>query len=199
MPSSGSESPFSETSWSISFRQRVRTHGIGPPDINFENATQSLFWTGFSVPLLTLVKLKTETVFTLIQLANPVLQQIIRFFVICFTNGAYIAIHNRFRGFNEKVIKANFFRSVFAWPPATLFSFLGDIFLVPSIVQAKFWSDFMAALIEGIGKSTRQFYLSKRDLLEILPQIVLRIKRSGPSPYSIFSISGPTEERERPP
>jgi hypothetical protein len=146
-------------------------------DINFENATQSLFWTGFSVPLLTLVKLKTETVFALIQLANPVLQQIIRFFAICFTNGAYIAIHNRFRGFNEKVIKANFFRSVFAWPPATLFSFLGDLFLVPSIVQAKFWSDFMAALIEGIGKSTRQFYLSQRDLLEILPQIYSEDKK----------------------
>ncbi|RPJ08296.1 MAG: hypothetical protein EHM36_05640 [Deltaproteobacteria bacterium] len=29
----------------------------------------------------------------------------------------------------------------------------------------------MAALIEGLGKSTRQVYLSKRDLLEILPQL----------------------------
>ncbi len=73
--------------------------------------------------------------------------------------------------FNEKIIKANFFRSVFAWPPATIFSFLGDFLFVPSIVQAKFWSDFMAALIEGIGKSTRQLFLSKRDLLEILPHV----------------------------
>ena len=141
-------------------------------DINFENATQSLFWTGFSVPLLTLVKLKTEAFFVMVQLAHSVLQQIIRFFAICLTNGTYIAFHNRLRGFNEKVIKANFFRSVFAWPPATLFSFLGDFLLVPSIVQAKFWSDFMAALIEGMGKSTRQLFLSKRDVLEILPQLL---------------------------
>ena len=41
-------------------------------DINFENATQSLFWTGFSVPLLTLVKLKTEAFFVMVQLANSV-------------------------------------------------------------------------------------------------------------------------------
>jgi hypothetical protein len=140
-------------------------------DINFENTTQSLFWTGFSVPLLTLVKLKVETFLIIVQLTNPVLQQILRFFAICFTNGTYIAFHNWLRGFNEKIIKANFFRSVFAWPPATIFSPLGDFLFVPSIVQAKFWSDFMAALIEGIGKSTRQLFLSKRDLLEILPHL----------------------------
>jgi hypothetical protein len=140
-------------------------------DVNFENTTQSLFWTGFSVPLLTLVKWKVEAFFVLIQLVNPALQQIIRFFVICFTNGTYIAIHNWLRGFNEKIVKANFFRSVFAWPPATLFSPLGDFLFVPSIVQAKFWSDSMAALIEGIGKSTRQLFLSKRDLLEVLPHL----------------------------
>jgi hypothetical protein len=140
-------------------------------DVNFENTTQSLFWTGFSVPLLTLVKWKMEALFVLIQLVNPVLQQIIRFFVICFTNGTYIAFHNWLRGFNEKIVQANFFRSVFAWPPATLFSPLGDFLFVPSIVQAKFWSDFMAALIEGIGKSTRQLFLSKRDFLEVLPHL----------------------------
>jgi hypothetical protein len=146
-------------------------------DINFENATQSLFWTGFSVPLLTLVKLKTEMFFLAAHLIHPVFQQVIRFFTICFTNGAYIAFHNRLRGFNEKVIRANFFRSVFAWPPATLFSFLGDYLFIPSIVQAKFWSDFMAALIEGIGKSTRQVFLSKRDLLEILPSLYAENKK----------------------
>jgi hypothetical protein len=140
-------------------------------DINFENATQSLFWTGFSVPLLTLVKLRADAFFILTNLTNNILRQMIRFFAICFTNGAYISAHNRLRRFDEKVIKANFFRSVFAWPPATFFSFLGDLLFVPSIVQAKFWSDFVAALIEGTGKSTKQIHLRKRDLLEILPQL----------------------------
>jgi hypothetical protein len=140
-------------------------------DINLENATQSLFWTGFSVPLLTMVKVKVDHFFVLATLTNVFVQQMIRFFAICFSNGAYISIHNRLRHFDEKVIKANFFRSVFAWPPATLFSFLGDLFTVPSVVQAKFWSDFMAALIEGTLKSNQQIHLRKRDLLEILPQL----------------------------
>ena len=140
-------------------------------DINFENTTQSLFWTGYSVPLLAFVKWEVESLFVLTNLTSTILQQAIQFFAICFINGIYLAFHNWLRGFNEKVIRANFLRSVFAWPPATLFSPLGDLFFIPSIVQANFWSNFMAALIEGIGKSTRQVYLSKRDLLEILPQL----------------------------
>jgi hypothetical protein len=140
-------------------------------DINLENATQSLFWTGFSVPLLTIVKVKVDHFFFLANVTNVVVKQVIRFFAICFANGAYISAHNRLRHFDEKVIKANFFRSVFAWPPATLFSFLGDLLTVPSVVQAKFWSDFMAALIEGTGRSSQQVHLRKRDLLEILPQL----------------------------
>ena len=140
-------------------------------DVNFENTTQSLFWTGFSVPLLTFVKVRVEDVFLFTHLANNLAQQVIRFFAICFTNGAYIAAHNRLRRFDEKVIKANFFRSVLAWPPATLFSFLGDFITVPSVVQAKFWSDFVASLIEGTGKSSKQVHLRRRDLVEILPQL----------------------------
>jgi hypothetical protein len=146
-------------------------------DINLENATQSLFWTGFSVPLLAFIKFRVDGLFLLANLTNPVAQQVIRFFAICFTNGAYISLHNRLRHFDEKVIKTNFFRSVFAWPPATVFSFLGDFLTVPSIVQAKFWSDFMAAVIEGTGRSSQQIHLRKRDLWEILPQLYSENRR----------------------
>jgi hypothetical protein len=146
-------------------------------DINLENATQSLFWTGFSVPLLAFVKLRVDGLFLITNLTNAVGQQVIRFFAICFANGAYISLHNRFRHFDEKVIKANFFRSVFAWPPATVFSFLGDFLTVPSIVQAKFWSDLMAGVIEGTGKSSQQIHLRKRDLWEILPQLYSENRR----------------------
>jgi hypothetical protein len=140
-------------------------------DINFENATQSLFWTGFSVPLLTFVKLQIDSFFILAQLTDNVARQVIRFFGICFINGAYISAHNRLRGFDDQVVRGNFFRSVLAWPPAAVFSFFGDLLSIPSVVQAKFWSDFMAAMIEGSGKSSRQIHLRKRDLSEILPQL----------------------------
>jgi hypothetical protein len=160
----------------------VSAKGLDPRDwstrdINLENATQSLFWTGFSVPLLAVVKLRVDSFFLFANLTNAVAQQVIRFFAICFTNGAYISLHNRLRHFDEKVIKANFFRSVFAWPPATVFSFLGDFFTVPSIVQAKFWSDFMAAVIEGTGRASQQIHLRMRDLWEILPQLYSENKR----------------------
>jgi hypothetical protein len=160
----------------------VSAKGLDPRDwsmrdINLENATQSLFWTGFSVPLLTFVKLRVDGLFLLANLTNAVGQQVIRFFAICFANGAYISLHNRLRHFDEKVIKANFFRSVFAWPPATVFSFLGDFLTVPSIVQAKFWSDLMAGVIEGTGKSSQQIHLRKRDLWEILPQLYSENRR----------------------
>jgi len=158
------------------FVDLVSAKGLDPRDwssrdINFENATQSLFWTGFSVPLLTLVKLQLDSFFVWAQLTHEVTKQVIRFFVICFTNGAYISTHNRLRGFDQRIVKGNFFRSVFAWPPATVFSFLGDLFSIPSVVQAKFWSDLVAAMIEGSGKSSRQIHLRKRDLSEILPQL----------------------------
>ena len=143
-------------------------------DINFENATQSLFWTGFSVPLLTFVKVQVDSFWVLTQVTNNLVRQIIRFFAICFTNGAYISTHNRLRGFDDQVVRANFFRSVLAWPPAAAFSFFGDLLFIPSVVQAKFWSDLMAAMIEGRGKSSRQMQLRKRDLSEILPQLYLR-------------------------
>ena len=58
-----------------------------------------------------------------------------------------------------------------------MFSFLGDFLTVPSIVQAKFWSDFMAAVIEGTGRSSQQIHLRKRDLLEILPQLYSENRR----------------------
>jgi len=160
----------------------VSAKGLDPRDwsardINFENATQSLFWTGFSVPLLTFVKVQVDSFLVLTQLTNNLVRQIIRFFAICFTNGAYISTHNRLRGFDDEVVRANFFRSVLAWPPAAVFSFLGDLLFIPSVVQAKFWSDLMAAMIEGRGKSSRQMHLRKRDLSEILPQLYSEARR----------------------
>jgi hypothetical protein len=48
---------------------------------------------------------------------------------------------------------------------------LGDLFGIPSIVQAKFWSDVVAGLIEGGSKYAQILNLQKRDVAEILPRI----------------------------
>jgi len=142
-------------------------------DVNFDNAAQSLFWTGFSVPILSAVKLGFDYSWTF-GLDTPVRHELfvwMKFFTICVANGAYIAMHNTLRRFDNRVIRANFFRSVLAWPFAAVFEPVGNFLMVPSIVQAKFWSEVIAAVIEGVGKLSQRVVLRKRDYLEILPML----------------------------
>ncbi len=142
-------------------------------DVNFDNAAQSLFWTGFSVPVLSAVKLGFDYSWTF-GLDTPVRHELfvwMKFFTICVANGAYIAMHNTLRRFDNRVIRANFFRSVLAWPFAAVFEPVGNFLMVPSIVQAKFWSEVIAAVIEGVGKLSQRVVLRKRDYLEILPML----------------------------
>lgn len=136
-------------------------------NIDFDNLAHSLFWTGFSVPLLGFVKDQFDVLYPLAK--SGYLFEFARFFFICMVNGLYLASHNTLRGFDKATIRANFFRSVLAWPFAAIFAPLGNVMLVPSIVQAKFWSDFVAGLIEGSGKFNRRFHLRKRDLDSLLP------------------------------
>lgn len=140
-------------------------------DINFENAFQSLFWTGWSVPILNEVKVGFDRAWALTGVQSLVLLEVVKFFFICIANGAYIFTHNTVRNFDIKVKKANFFRSVLAWPFATLTSPIGMFLNIPSIVQAKVWSDIIAGFIEGSGKFTQRIVIRKRDLKEILPSL----------------------------
>jgi hypothetical protein len=94
-----------------------------------------------------------------------------KFFFICITNGTYIMSHNKLRRFDNRIIRANFFRSLLAWPFASIFAPIGNYFMIPSIVQAKFWSDFVAGVIEGAGKYRLRMSISQRDLSELLPKV----------------------------
>jgi hypothetical protein len=138
-------------------------------NIDFDNLSHSLFWTGFSVPLLGFVKNQ----FDLLYPFHPAgfLFEFEKFFFICIVNGVYISAHNRLRGFDKTTIRINFFRTLLAWPFASVFAPVGAILTVPSIVQAKFWSDFVAGLIEGWGKFNQRISLRKRDLKELFPNI----------------------------
>lgn len=141
-------------------------------NVNFDNVLQSIFWTGFSVPILNFVKGEFDIWWVLwFQEKAGMAYETVKFFFICFANGLYISSHNRFRNFDRKIIRANFFRSVLAWPFATAFHGVGELLGILSIVQAKFWSDFVAGLIEGWGKYQHRFILRKRDLSELLPRL----------------------------
>lgn len=152
----------------------ISIRGLSPREwhirsIYFDNIAHSLFWTGFSVPLLALVKGQFDILYPLAK--TGLVFEFIKFFFICFVNGAYISAHNTLRGFDKTTVHINFFRSLLAWPFATLFSPLGNIMAIPSIVQAKLWSDIVAGLIEGWGKFRFKLNIGKRDLLELLPNV----------------------------
>jgi hypothetical protein len=104
--------------------------------------------------------------------AQGILFEATKFLFISFVNGLYLATHNTLRGFDRKVIKANFFRSILSWPLATATAPLGTLLGIPSIVQAKIWSDFVAGIIEGRSKYKKIVALRSRDLQEIIPQIM---------------------------
>jgi hypothetical protein len=138
--------------------------------VNFGNVARSLFWTGFSVPILGFVKAKFDVLWP--GPADGLLFDAVKFFFISFSNGLYLAAHNTLRGFDRKVVRANFFRSVLAWPFATITAPLGNLLGIPSIVQAKIWSDFVAGFIEGGAKYVSVLKLRRRDLEEIIPQVI---------------------------
>jgi len=138
--------------------------------INFDNVAQSLFWTGFSVPILGFVKSNFDIVWPWAQ--DGMFFNLAKFFVISFANGLYLAAHNTLRGFDKKVVRANFFRSVIAWPFAAVFAPLGNMLKIPSIVQTKIWSDFVAGFIEGGGKYMAVLRLRRHNIEEIIPRII---------------------------
>lgn len=153
-------------------------------NVNWDNLSQSLFWTGFSVPILGNVKYYFDELWPYtedVSLAPIVLNfslarshtifELAKFFVICLANGIYIYTHNTIRNFDSKVKRANFFRTLMAWPLATAFSSIGNWLQIPSIVQAKFWSDFVGGVVEGWGKFNQRFILRQRDLSELLPKL----------------------------
>lgn len=138
--------------------------------INFDNVAQSLFWTGFSVPILGFVKANFDLLWPWAHAGF--LFEMVKFFFISFANGLYLATHNTLRGFDRSVVKANFFRSVLAWPLATVFAPVGNALAIPSIVQTKIWSDVVAGFIEGGNNYIKVVRQRQKVLEEIIPAII---------------------------
>lgn len=148
----------------------VRIREWNLKSVNFGNVARSLFWTGFSVPILGFVKARFDILWP--GPAEGLLFDAVKFFSISLCNGLYLAAHNTIRGFDRKVVRVNFFRSILAWPFATLTAPLGNLLGIPSIVQAKIWSDFVAGFVEGGAKYVSVLRLRRRDLEEIIPQVI---------------------------
>jgi hypothetical protein len=139
-------------------------------DINWTNFAHSLFWTGFSVPILGFVKAQFDIAWT--GQHEGALFETVKFFCLNISNGLYLATHNYIRGFDKVTTRSNFFRSIIAWPFAVAFSPLGNALFLPSIVQTKFWSDFIAAIIEGSAKYKNIIRVKYQIMSKLIPDLV---------------------------
>lgn len=128
--------------------------------LSWSRLSDSLLYTGLSVPLLELgVRwFLMENVLGLSPVDNP----LVFFTTISLVNGFYIAGHNLYRGLPTEAVVGNIFRSFLAIPVSIaynqgfleLFTFMGwNIILVQqgAAVISKLASDTVAAIIEGFA------------------------------------------------
>ena len=175
--------PFFAVLWFVitSFRNVIvdfiSSAGVGPKNwkihsIDRDNLCTCLFFTGFSVPIMSAAKYAFDLLWLdTLQLGDGFLFTFIKFWVIALANGCYLAAHNTLRGFELAAIRGNFFRSVLSWPLATAASYVLTPLGVPDVVQAKLASEVVAGIIEGSVKYRKNKKLAVRALLEVYRQI----------------------------
>ncbi|NCC25342.1 MAG: hypothetical protein EOM25_09115 [Deltaproteobacteria bacterium] len=128
--------------------------------VSWERLTDSLLYTGFSVPLLDYV---VKTVFLDQNMGvTTSTSPVILYTVMALANGIYITTHNIFRGLPRSAAFGNFFRSLLSIPLALAFNavtggllVMAGLSAVDSILQkwaaiiSKLASDCVAGIIEG--------------------------------------------------
>jgi hypothetical protein len=144
--------------------------------VSWSRITDSLMFTGFSVPLLDyLVKtLILDRGFGITTTTHPVLLYVF----MALANGIYLSSHNYFRGLPKGAVYGNFFRSILSIPMAVaLNSLVGGLLAsatagavdTPAVLQkwaaiiSKTASDIVAGFIEGMADRQRNVRNRLRD------------------------------------
>jgi len=142
--------------------------------VNWSRVSDSLLYTGFSVPLLDfLVKqVVLDHGFNI----NTSTNILALYGFMGLVNGVYISTHNYFRGLPPAAIIGNFFRSILSIPVAVFFNFLLTGLLtsmgvagVAAVLQkwaaviSKAASDSVAGVIEGAADRSRNLKLRRKD------------------------------------
>ncbi|MFP4158954.1 MAG: hypothetical protein ACLFML_05440 [Desulfobacterales bacterium] len=151
--------------------------------ISWDRLTDSLMYTGFSVPLLELLvkNLTMEQGFGVTTSSHPVLL----YSVMALVNGVYLTGHNLFRGLPREAAFANFFRSVFSIPVAFgLNELIGGFLTLAAVanvdallqswaaVISKTASDCVAGVIEGTVDRARNIRERMSDYRHKLRQFL---------------------------
>lgn len=150
--------------------------------VSWSRLADSLFFTGFSVPLLDYVVkgLVLDQAFGITTTTNPDLL----YTVMALANGLYLSSHNAFRGLPKTAIFGNFFRSVLSIPIAILFNLLlgsllasmgvigiNDVLQKWAAVISKAASDCVAGVIEGIADRYQNMRMRALDYEGKLSQL----------------------------
>ncbi len=159
--------------------------------ISWTRITDSLLYTGFSVPLLDYV-VKTvvlDRVFNITTTTHPMLL----YTFMALANGIYLSSHNAFRGLPKGAVYGNFFRSILSIPIAigfnaavgALLSMAGVVSVAPVLqkwaaVISKAASDVVAGIIEGTADRYNNIHMRLRaykkkfgEMLDIYAQLEL--------------------------
>ncbi|MGD9949767.1 MAG: hypothetical protein AB7U29_14995 [Desulfobulbus sp.] len=150
--------------------------------VSWSRIADSLFFTGFSVPLLDyLVKtLLLQQQMGITTSTNPILL----YSVMALANGIYISTHNILRGLPRSAAIGNFFRSILSIPLAILFNdglaAMLHMAMIPGVeeglqkwaaVISKLASDCVAAVIEGLADRQSNIRMRLADYQEKITQL----------------------------
>lgn len=151
--------------------------------ISWDRVSDSLLYTGFSVPLLDyLVKtVVLDRIFGIDAGNHPALL----YTFIALANGIYLSTHNVLRGLPKGAVFGNLFRSILSIPIAIgLNSFVGCMLTAAAIAEAgvilqkwaaiisKFASDIVAGIIEGLSDRQKNIQTRLRDYRIKLNQLL---------------------------
>ncbi|MBU2512640.1 hypothetical protein KJ966_14990 [bacterium] len=151
--------------------------------VSWDRLTDSLMYTGFSVPLLDyLVKtVILDHMFDITTTTHPILL----YSFMALANGIYLSSHNAIRGLPRTAVAGNFFRSVISIPVAIIFNTIAGFFMatagiggIDNILQkwaaviSKAASDLVAAFIEGLGDRIDNIRLRFRDYRHKLADLI---------------------------
>ena len=150
--------------------------------VSWSRIADSLFYTGFSVPLLDYL---VKTLLLQQQLGvTTSTSPLVLYSVMALANGIYISTHNILRGLPRSAVIGNFFRSILSIPLAILFNdglaSLMHIAMVPGVeeglqkwaaVISKLASDCVAGVIEGLADRQNNVRIRLADYREKLSQM----------------------------
>ena len=159
--------------------------------VSWDRISDSLLYTGFSVPLLDYV-VKTAVLDRYFGI-NTATDPVMLYTVMALTNGIYISTHNAWRGLPKGAIFGNLFRTVVSIPLAVAFNAaVGGILIlfevggVAAVLQkwaaiiSKAASDCVAGVIEGLADRysnirlrTQDYEIKLAQLFDIYAQLEL--------------------------